>query len=147
MKKIALALFFTALITECRPQPQVPDPSVEKLYVFLKEWWKVPYRWGGNTKLGIDCSAFVKKMYQTLHDKNIPRTSREQYRVAKKIKREELQTGDLLFFKNRRGVWHVGYYMFDSLFAHSSTTQRGVAVSSLNNAAYKKMWFSQGRFD
>lgn len=142
-----LALFFTALIIECRPQPQVPDPSSEKLYLFLKEWWKVPYRWGGTTKLGIDCSAFVKKMYQTLHDKNIPRTSKEQYKATKKIKRDELQTGDLLFFKNRRGVWHVGYYMFDSLFAHSSTTQKGVAVSSLNNSAYKKMWFSQGRFD
>ena len=146
MKKILLALFFTALITECRPQPQVPDPSIEKLYVFLKEWWKVPYRWGGTTKRGIDCSAFVRTMYNSLHDKMIPRTSREQYKASTKIKREDLKTGDLVFFKNSRGVWHVGYYMFDSLFAHSSV-KTGVCVSSLKNPAYKKMWFSQGRLN
>lgn len=100
--------------------------------------------WGGTTKKGIDCSAFVRAMYDSLHNKNIPRTSREQYKASTKIKKEDLKTGDLLFFKNRRGVWHVGYYMFDSLFAHSSV-KTGVYISSLKNPAYKKIWFSQGR--
>jgi lipoprotein Spr len=107
----------------------------------------VPYRWGGNSKKGIDCSAFVKKLYESVHEKNIPRTSRDQYKAVTKVKREDLMTGDLLFFKSKRGVWHVGYYMFDSLFAHSSVGQKGVGIGSLKNSAYSKMWFSQGRFD
>lgn len=146
MKRIALVLLLTALFTQSRSQVKIPDSSSIQLYHFLKEWWRVPYRWGGTTKKGIDCSAFVRTMYNSLHDKMIPRTSREQYKASTKIKREDLKTGDLVFFKNSRGVWHVGYYMFDSLFAHSSV-KTGVYVSSLKNPAYKKMWFSQGRLN
>lgn len=146
MKRIILVLFLTALFTQSRSQIKIPDSSSIQLYHFLKEWWRVPYRWGGTTKKGIDCSAFVRTMYNSLHDKMIPRTSREQYKASTKIKREDLKTGDLVFFKNSRGVWHVGYYMFDSLFAHSSI-KTGVYVSSLKNPAYKKMWFSQGRLN
>lgn len=146
MKRIILVLFLTALFTQSRSQIKIPDSSSIQLYHFLKEWWRVPYRWGGTTKKGIDCSAFVRTMYNSLHDKMIPRTSREQYKASTKIKREDLKTGDLVFFKNSRGVWHVGYYMFDSLFAHSSV-KTGVYVSSLKNPAYKKMWFSQGRLN
>jgi len=147
MKRIILLILTLLLFSKSYSQTEVKDTASVKLYRFLKEWWNVPYRWGGNTKKGIDCSAFVREMYETLHNRVIPRTSREQYRTVKKIKREELKTGDLLFFKNRKGVWHVGYYMFDSLFAHSSVGQKGVSISSLKNPAYKKMWFSQGRID
>lgn len=123
---------------------QIKDSTVA-LYGFIKEWWKVPYKWGGTTKRGIDCSAFVRQMYKTLHGKALPRTSYEQYKFVAKINKEDLKTGDLLFFKKSERVSHVGYYLFDSLFIHSSSRNRGVSINNIYDSAYKKSWFSQGR--
>lgn len=141
MKKvIVILLLFICSDTKS----QVSDSTIQ-LHNFLKTWWGVPYKWGGETKRGIDCSAFVREMQETLHDKRIPRTSREQYRFVEKIQKEELRTGDLVFFKSSNGFWHVGYYLFDSLFAHSSNTLKKVSISSLTEPRYGSMWFSQGR--
>lgn len=123
---------------------QVSDSTIQ-LHSFLKSWWNVPYLWGGESKLGIDCSAFVREMHKTLHGNNLPRTSREQYKFVQKIEKEDLKTGDLVFFKSNRGFWHVGYYLFDSLFVHSSNSIKKVSISSLNEPKYSMMWFSQGR--
>lgn len=148
MKTLLLLTITCFLYTNSHSQIKLPpNDSTLKLYSFLKEWWNVPYSWGGTTKKGIDCSAFVRQMYKTLHGENLPRTAREQYAVSNKISRSSLSTGDLLFFKNRRGVWHVGYYLFDSLFAHSSSNEKGVTISNLNTGSYKKTWFSQGRLN
>ena len=125
---------------------QVTDSTI-RLHTFLKTWWGVPYKWGGETNRGIDCSAFVREMYRTLHNKNIPRTSREQYKYVDKIEKENLRTGDLVFFKSNNGFWHVGYYLFDSLFAHSSNSIRKVSISNLNEPKYSDIWFSQGRIN
>jgi lipoprotein Spr len=127
-------------------QVQLQD-STTSLYSFLKEWWNVPYLWGGTTKKGIDCSAFVKTMYSSLHGKYLPRTSNEQYEYVEKISREEVKTGDLVFFKSGKRVNHVGYYLFDSLFVHSSSRNKRVIISSLSDSKYQKIWFSQGRIN
>ena len=141
MKKTIIILF---LILAIKANGQVSDSTIQ-LHSFLKTWWGVPYIWGGETKKGIDCSAFVREIYKTLHNKHIPRTSREQYKFIQKISKEELKTGDLVFFKSNTGFWHVGYYLFDSLFVHSSNSLKKVSISSLNEPKYSSMWFSQGR--
>jgi len=145
MRKI---LFFVLLAIFCpaqsKSQSQFSD-STASLYRFLKEWWNVPYKWGGTTKRGVDCSAFVKTMYKKLHNKNLPRTSAQQYYFVKKISKEDLRTGDLVFFKTGRRITHVGYYLFDSLFVHSASRSKGVTISNLCDFMYKKTWYSQGR--
>lgn len=145
MRKILLFVF---LITYCsiesKSQSQFTD-STTSLYRFIKEWWNVPYKWGGTTKRGVDCSAFVKTMYKKLHGKDLPRTSGEQYKFVKKIGKDDLRTGDLIFFKAGRRITHVGYYLFDSLFVHSASKSKGVTISNLYDSAYKRTWYSQGR--
>lgn len=145
MRKILLfLLIILTCVEESKSQVQISD-STASLYRFIKEWWDVPYAWGGTTKRGIDCSAFVKTMYKKLHGKDLPRTSGEQYKFVTKINKEDLKTGDLVFFKADRRISHVGYYLFDSLFVHSASKSKGVTISNLYDSAYKKSWYSQGR--
>lgn len=72
----------------------------------IDEWYGTRYRMGGTTKKGVDCSAFVQSVIAGAFGLAIPRTAREQYRVAKLISRTELKEGDLLFF-NTRGVFRM----------------------------------------
>ena len=105
------------------------------------EYIGTPYRYGGSTKKGIDCSAFVKNVFTSI-DLELPRTSFAQSLLGEKIKRKKAKTGDLIFFKTnrRRTISHVGMVLnnFDGeiFFIHASTS-KGVIVSSLNELYYK----------
>ncbi len=105
----------------------------------IVEWLGTPYRFGGNTTKGIDCSAFMKTIYENSLNIELPRTANEQFSVGAKIDREDLQFGDLVFFKTRRyaPITHVGVYLGDDLFAHASSRD-GVTISSLNSSYYSK---------
>ena len=101
------------------------------------EWLGTPYHFGGTGGRGIDCSAFTRTIYDKVADVWIPRTASSQYDFGKNISKNDLQFGDLVFFNTRRHVrvGHVGIYLGDNLFAHSST-RFGVTVSSLESAYY-----------
>lgn len=106
-----------------------------------------PYRFGGVTNRGIDCSAFTRLVYYQVAKIEMPRTAREQINLGKKVKRmEELEFGDLIFFHtySRKFASHVGIYLGDGLFMHSGT-RYGVAVASLNSEYYKKRFISGQR--
>lgn len=107
------------------------DPEERTLFVkVVKSFLGVPYKLGGNTVRGIDCSAFVKKVYE-IFDVVLPRTAREQSMIGKKIGRENLQEGDLVFFKTRRD--HVGIYVGNNQFVHLSYSSRQAKVDSLDS--------------
>ncbi|MEA1787688.1 C40 family peptidase [Arenibacter sp. GZD96] len=94
----------------------------------------VPYRFGGHTKNGMDCSGLLFTSFKE-HDINLPRISHEMADEGKRIKIKEVTKGDLLFFKTGGGkINHVGLVVAvegdDIKFIHS-TTSRGVIVSSL----------------
>lgn len=149
INKLVLILSFAAVSLFCYSQSGSPvDPfsleSRDKLNNFIQEWWKVSYKWGGDSKNGIDCSAFTRRLFHEVYHVSLPRTSREQYRTGKTIKKSELQAGDLLFFKNKRGVWHVGMYIIDGFFVHA-TSRVGVTISHLEKDGYEKRMFSQKR--
>ncbi|HRD42239.1 MAG TPA: NlpC/P60 family protein [Ferruginibacter sp.] len=115
-----------------------------KLFEFIDEWWGVKYRYGGTGKKGIDCSAFTSLLMLSVFNLQVPRTARQQFNACEKIEEEDLAEGDLVFFNTRGGVSHVGLYLSDGYFVHSSTSQ-GVTISNLNDPYYSKRFIEGGR--
>ncbi len=117
----------------------------KKLIECLTEWIGVPYKYGGNTKQGTDCSGMVLSVYKEAYNINMYRSSADQLKNVKQIEKSELKAGDLVFFKiTGEKVSHVGIYLGENKFIHAST-KRGVVVNSLDEDYYKKYYFTSGR--
>jgi LysM repeat protein len=119
-------------------------PGERNLFIRVaKTFLGVPYRLGGSTLKGIDCSAFVKKIYE-IFNVYLPRTAREQFRFGKKVDKTQLEEGDLVFFKTRRGEnTHVGIYIGNNEFVHASYQCREVKIDNLD-APYFSRCFVKG---
>jgi len=116
------------------------SPDERKLFVRItRTFLGVPYRLGGSTMKGIDCSAFVKRLYE-IFDVRLPRTAREQSRIGKRVTKEQLEEGDLVFFKtrSRRVTGHVGIYIGNNEFIHASGKNRGTKLDSLESDYYSR---------
>lgn len=118
------------------------------LYQAVDGWMGAPYKYGGNTRRGTDCSGFTGSIYKDVYQKDIPRSSEDQYVKAKHIKRKHLQEGDLVFFKieDKKKASHVGLYLGNNKFVHAST-KRGVRIDDLEDEYYKKYYVGAGRFE
>ncbi len=114
------------------------------LYNFIEKWWATRYRYGGSTQKGIDCSAFTGTLLHEVYGTDVSRTARAQYDACEKIDKENLQEGDLVFFNTRRGVSHVGVYLRNGYFTHSSVGS-GVTISNLDEPYYCKKFIGGGR--
>lgn len=97
-----------------------------------QDWKGTPYRLGGDSKFGIDCSAFVQITMQSVYNQSLPRTTAQQQYSGTKISYSELQQGDLVFFKTGKKVRHVGVYVGGRQFMHASAS-KGVIISRLDN--------------
>jgi len=115
-----------------------------KLYSFYDEWRGVKYRYGGNSKRGIDCSALIQKAYKKSYNIALPRTTTQQAKVGKTIKKYQLKTGDLVFFKTGKKSKHVGIYMENGKFLHAST-KKGVTISRLDNIYFSRHYWKSVR--
>jgi peptidoglycan endopeptidase LytE len=114
------------------------NPEERNLFVrVVKTFLGVPYKLGGSTLRGIDCSAFVKKIYE-IFNIELPRTTREQFSVGKKVEKDQLEEGDLVFFKRRGNSAHVGIYIGDNQFVHASSYNRQVKIDYLDTPYYSK---------
>nr|WP_294950580.1 NlpC/P60 family protein [uncultured Mucilaginibacter sp.] len=171
MKKIALAiaLFMSVLAAQAQTK-SVPSPVVEsddqeslakdylsqimgvalsatsnmKLFNFVHDWIGTPYRFGGSSRKGIDCSAFTKQLYSDVFNLTIRRSSRDIFSMVDPVGKDDLKEGDLVFFKiHSRSISHVGIYLGNNRFAHASS--RGVAISSLDDAYYSRYFYKGGR--
>ncbi len=112
----------------------------QKLADLVMEWLGTRYHFGGMARTGIDCSAFTQMLFSSALNVTLPRTSVAQATLGKSVgRRSDLQFGDLVFFRtrSRRGISHVGMYLGDNLFAHSSS-RYGVTISSLESTYYSK---------
>lgn len=108
-----------------------------------RNWRGTPYRYGGTTRDGIDCSAFVQAVYGDVFGIDLPRATAEQVHEGKMINRRDLRPGDLVFFKTRPRTRHVGIYLGEGEFAHASTSQ-GVMVSRLDDYYWRtRFWTSR----
>lgn len=98
----------------------------------FRKWKGVRYQWGGTGADGIDCSALTQKIYSATLKTRLPRTTGEQIKEGQPVSVGQLQPGDLIFFKPKKSVRHVGIYMGNHQFMHASSSQ-GVTLSSLEN--------------
>jgi lipoprotein Spr len=115
-----------------------------QLYKLIDDWWGTPYRIGGLTKNGVDCSAFVQNLMNAVYEEPLPRTAQEQKALCKEISKEEIKEGDLVFFNTRGGVSHVGVYLHNNKFVHASTSG-GVMISDLAEPYWQKRFIAAGR--
>ena len=116
------------------------------LYAAIDSWYGTPYQYGGCSTSGVDCSCFVGNIYKTVYGVTLHRVANDiQQDMSKMVGRNDLKEGDVVFFTNSNGkVSHVGIYLKDDLFAHSSTSN-GVIVSSLDNSYWKQHFYKGGR--
>jgi peptidoglycan endopeptidase LytE len=129
-----------------------PWKTNEERYMLVKvakSFMGAPYRYGGESLRGLDCSAFVKKVYD-IFDAPLPRIARDQYKAGPRISREELSVGDLVFFKTKRYAkypTHVGIYIGEGNFIHSSSAHAriGVTIDSLQTDFYNRAYIGATR--
>ncbi|WP_108822745.1 C40 family peptidase [Dysgonomonas sp. Marseille-P4361] len=123
------------------------DDENMPLYAESSLWLGVPYRGGGLSRKGVDCSGFAFLMYQKVYGKKIPRSTADLSRMKmKKVSKNDLQTGDFVFFatSSKNKINHVGIYLKDGYFVHASTS-KGVIVSHLYEDYYRRTWKKGGR--
>ncbi|MFQ5603659.1 MAG: C40 family peptidase [bacterium] len=117
-----------------------PASSFEQLMTReIESYLGVPYKWGGSSRSGMDCSGFVRTVYENAAGISLPRKAKDMFKSGRFIEKQELKFGDLVFFENieNYGVSHVGIYLGENKFAHASTS-KGVVISNLNEAYYRK---------
>ena len=97
------------------------------------------YKFGGTDENGFDCSGFTQKVYTNAFKRALPRTAKEMSKLGKKVSKSKLIPGDLVFFRPSRSYQHVGIYIGNNTFIHSSTS-KGVIKSNLDNVYWKKKY-------
>ncbi|MCO4291375.1 NlpC/P60 family protein [Solitalea sp. MAHUQ-68] len=114
------------------------------LFRFIDEWIGVPYRIGGNTKSGIDCSGFTNLLYKNVYHIVIPRTTGEIYKELDVKPYTSLKEGDVVFMNyDGKKNSHVGVYLKNGRFVHASTS-KGVMISDFNQVWYQKAYSTGG---
>ena len=118
-----------------------PNPTAQAWEREAAKWLGVPYRTGGATRSGMDCSGLTTTMYLNVAGWKLPRTSGEQARTGTPVATGQLRPGDLVLFETRQGagVNHVGVFLGQGRFVHASTS-RGVIYSTLTEGYYAKAY-------
>ena len=121
------------------------NSKIDKIVNLAKAQIGKPYRWGAAGPSSFDCSGFTTYIYKNGAGISLPRTSVSQSKTGTKVSRSNLKTGDLVFFNTSgKGVSHVGMYIGDSKFIHSSSS-KGIRIDSLNSTYYKSRFISGSR--
>lgn len=126
---------------------QLVKTSDSALANFIKSWLGVPYRYGGTSRSGIDCSAFTQTLYASVYHIDLFRTAFAQFNASIPIyDPRDLEEGDLVFFKiHSRIISHVGVYLSNGYFVQASS--HGVMISSLEERYWKRYFFAGGRIE
>lgn len=119
----------------------------EMIVRYAKNFLNKKYRFGiQDPYYGFDCSAFSQYVYKQAGI-NIPRTASEQYNKSKKINKNELEPGDLIFFNiNGGNISHVGIFIGDDKFIHSPSTGKNIRIDSINNSYWEKVYSGSGSY-
>ncbi len=138
-------IFSSIILFSCgaSKKAKIRDRKINKIIQTARSYTGTPYRWGGTTRAGMDCSGLLCNSFRAV-GYELPRTSKAQSEVGKKVKPKDLKPGDLVFFatgKKKRKITHVGLVTYSKggkvKFIHSSSSL-GVVESSLESNYYKK---------
>lgn len=148
MKQVRLLwlLVATLMLSACSSTPPAPrtvasdHPVRVQLLQHYSEWAGTPYRLGGGSLDGVDCSGFIQQVYFRFDDRQLPRTTAQQARLGQRVSRTELQPADLVFFKTGFKQRHAGIYLGNGEFMHASSS-RGVMISRLDNPYWHESWW------
>jgi len=161
-KKILSAIAFSVLLSGCNqvnePTPTteikkeqkvvadvLPDNAIDmksEILSFYNEWKGTKYRSGGTTKKGIDSAALTQKLYKEKFFTDLPRKAKEQLKIGTKVKKTDLTTGDVVFFK-RKGILYTGVMVEGNQFLHTSF--KGVKLENLDKSPYKYRYYTARR--
>jgi cell wall-associated NlpC family hydrolase len=132
-------------VVEAQPAPVRTSlfSMVERAYAMIG----IPYRWGGNDpESGLDCSGFVRYVYQRTTGLQLPRQSAEISKTGSAIAERDLHPGDLVFFNTPRGrATHVGIYVGDEQFIHAPRTGAFIRVESLKSTYWASRYYGARR--
>ena len=148
---LALGLCFISF-TSCSTGRSARASIDRQLTEATNSWIGTPYRSGGTSRKGVDCSGFTMNIYREVYGIQLVHNSRSQLSTNchKEVKKRKLKRGDLVFFATngkrtrKRNINHVGIYLGDDRFVHAST-KRGVIVSNLTEEYYRETWVTGGR--
>lgn len=123
-----------------------PIMVIANLSEHQQEWKGTRYRLGGTSRNGVDCSGFMLITFRDLFGIDLPRMTVDQAKVGTKIARDEIKTGDLVFFNTGRGPngKHVGVYVKNGQFLHAST-KGGVIYSDIDSPYWSKTYWQARR--
>jgi murein DD-endopeptidase len=152
------ALAAAALLSGCSNAMRWEEPSTAyssggsasvqhaKAVSVAKSMIGVPYKWGGASPNGFDCSGLVQYAYNKA-GLNVPRNSLAQYSASRQVSLKDAQVGDLVFFNFDRKISHVGIYLGGGRFVHAPSKGKRVQVASLQEAPYRQHFVGAGRID
>lgn len=141
-KKIGIILIIVQLVFISCGSKKIATTTISnktKLESYFRNYEGTKYKYGGTDKNGFDCSGFTQIMYKNAFKVQLPRTTIAQSKLGRKISKNKLKPGDLVFFRPTRKYRHVGIFIGDNMFIHSSTSN-GVTKSSINNVYWKKKY-------
>ena len=143
---LPVTLLATLFLVSCASHraAKVREEKVDKVIATAKTFMGTPYKYGGTTRSGMDCSGLLLNSFKAI-DMNLPRSSEAQSKIGKEIKKKDIQPGDLLFFatgQKKKEITHVGLVVDvrrrDNIkFIHASTSL-GVVETNLNTEYYIK---------
>jgi len=122
------------------------DPAYARsaLYEQYQQWQGVPYRTGGESRRGVDCSAFMQLTFREQFAMQLPRDTDSQAHIGRTISSRQLRPGDLVFFNIGRSTRHVGVMVEKNKFLHASSS-KGVMISDLNQPYWQRYYWQARR--
>ncbi|WP_404296639.1 C40 family peptidase [Halomonas sp.] len=132
-------------IIEARSLGNPPPALIQQALLAQHERWVgTPYRIGGTSFQGVDCSALVQNVFEETFRVSLPRTTGGQVSQGQPVSRGDLAPGDLVFFRPPGRYDHVGIYLGEGRFMHASSS-RGVMISRLENRYWKRHYWQARR--
>jgi len=121
--------------TKSKDQAETAKSTKDDLQSIIEPWLGTPYRFGGSSRSGTDCSGFVMQVFKKWKNIALPHSTRQSWKMGKSVRSGSLQRGDVVFFGNFWNVNHNGIYLGNNQFVHASSS-RGVMISDLFDEGY-----------
>lgn len=120
--------------------PLNAKPEGSLLQEEMRAYLGIPYRLGGVCTTGMDCSGFSKHVYSKIFGVELPHKAAQQFKLPflENIAKDELKTGDLIFFARKKSIDHVGIYLADGKFLHASRKKGKITISSLDTPYFTR---------